>query len=243
MWLKFASLTWQVNDRLSLEGGALLQNHYIMQERFWGLRYVAQTFQDMYWHIPSSDLGFMARYKISEIFGIDAALTNGEGPRSHQDSEGAVKTAIGLDFVPSEKIQVRFYYHNRQAQTNGSENEQMFSAFAGVRPFKNLRVGAEYNYMNHQRNINNLDSYGFSFYSVLSINEATEIFGRFDQLAYDVPVHIDSYINAGNNAVIAGLSHSPVNKVWLSLNYQGHFYNENSVGNQNRVMLSMEYKF
>jgi len=243
MWLKFASLTWQVSDRLSLEGGALLQNHYITQERFWGMRYVAQTFQDMYWHIPSTDLGFMARYKISDVLGVDAALTNGEGPRRNQDSEGAVKSAIGIDIVPSGSFQTRLYYHNMQAKTEENQNEQMFSAFAGFRPLQKLRIGAEYNHMSHLRNQNNLDSYGFSVFSVFELSETTEIFGRFDHLAYDHPGNADNFTGADSNALIGGISHTPVNKVRLSLNYQGHFYDERTLDNTNSVMLSMEYKF
>ncbi len=243
MWLKFASLTWQVSNRFSLEGGALLQNHYITQERFWGLRYVAQTFQDMYWHIPSSDLGFMARYKISDLLSIDAALTNGEGPRRNQDSEGAVKSAIGIDVVPSKNIQARLYYHNSQAKTTENDNEQLFSAFAGFRPTKKLRIGAEYNYMNHLGNQNNLNSFGFSVYSVFSINEAVEVFGRFDHLAFDIPENIEYFSGNESNTLIAGFSYMPVHNVSLSLNYQGRYYDDSNLSDKNSVKLSMEYKF
>lgn len=79
MWLKFASVKWQVSQDFSIETGAILQNHYITQERFWGYRFVAQTFQDRYWGIPSSDLGFIAKYKVNDFLSFDAALTNGEG--------------------------------------------------------------------------------------------------------------------------------------------------------------------
>ncbi|MCF8362681.1 MAG: outer membrane beta-barrel protein [Prolixibacteraceae bacterium] len=243
MWLKFASLNWQVNDHFLLEGGALLQNHYITQERFWGMRYVAQTFQDMYWHIPSTDLGFMARYKINDVLGVDAALTNGEGPRRKQDSEGAVKSAIGIDIVPSKNIQARIYYHNLQAKATEKENEQMFSAFAGFRPTKKLRVGAEYNYMSNFSQIDNLNSYGFSVYSVVSFNKATEIFGRFDYLAFDIPKNIDYISGNDSNTLIAGVSYMPFHNVSLSLNYQGRYYNDNTLGDNNSVKLSMEYKF
>ena len=42
----------------------VLQNHYITQEKFWGYRYVAPTFQDKYYGIPSSDLGIIATLKL-----------------------------------------------------------------------------------------------------------------------------------------------------------------------------------
>jgi hypothetical protein len=197
----------------------------------------------MYWHIPSSDLGFMARYKINHVLGMDAALTNGEGPRRDQDSEGAVKSAIGLDIVPSESFQTRLYYHNLQAKESGNENEQMFSVFTGFQPSKKLRIGAEYNHMSHLSNQNNLNSYGFSVYSVFKLRETTDIFGRFDHLAYDHPGNTDNFTGSDSNALIGGISHTPVNKVRLSLNYQGHFYEESTLDNKNSVILSMEYKF
>ena len=118
MFLKFASLQWTMNEHWTLEAGALLQNHYITQERFWGLRYVAQTFQDLYWKIPSSDLGFMARYKSNKVFGFDVALTNGEGPRVNQDTEGKVKMAAGIDVNPAENIQTRIYGHFRNSENS-----------------------------------------------------------------------------------------------------------------------------
>ncbi|SFD87013.1 hypothetical protein [Thermophagus xiamenensis] len=242
MWLKFASLTWQINDHLSLEGGALLQNHYITQERFWGLRYVAQTFQDLYWHIPSTDLGFMARYKINKSWGLDVALTNGEGPRIKQDSEGALKNAVGLDFMPSERLQTRLYYHHSQAESYDDEDEQMVSAFAGFTANKKLRMGAEYNYMNNFSHLDHYNSNGFSVFSIWSVNQATDIFGRFDLYNFEVPENTSDSYGTDGKALIAGISHSPVRKVRLSLNYQGFFYDDNDL-NSNNINLSMEYKF
>ncbi|MDA3853164.1 MAG: hypothetical protein PF444_02845, partial [Bacteroidales bacterium] len=151
MFLKFASLQWKVNDKFTLQGGAILQNHYISQERFWGLRYVAQTFQDLYWHIPSSDLGFIADYKFNTILSIDVAINNGEGPRKVQDAFGKVKFSGGVDVNATEKIQTRFFYHNRQSATNSEETEQLFSVFAGYKPVSKFRIGGEFNYMSRLR--------------------------------------------------------------------------------------------
>ncbi len=158
MFLKFASLQWKVNDKLSLEGGAILQNHYITQERFWGLRFVAQTFQDLYWKIPSSDLGFIAAYKFNSVFSVDAAITNGEGPRKVQDAFGKVKFAGGMDINLSKKIQTRFFYHNRQSKANSAKTEQLFSVFAGYKTTTKFRIGGEFNYIQNLDNINNLNS-------------------------------------------------------------------------------------
>ncbi len=242
MWLKFASLRWQVNDRLSLVGGALLQNHYITQERFWEFRYVAQTFQDMYWHIPSSDLGFRANYKINDVFSLDAALTNGEGPRVKQDALGKIKYAAGLNINQGDKFQSRIYYHNRATGNDSLSAKQMFSVFAGYKPSHKFRIGGEFNYMNHLNNDSGTNSYGFSVFSAYHITESTQLFVRYDRLLYESEHFLPTTL-ADGNAIIGGLSYAPVKGINISLNYQGWMPDAENNSLQNNILLSMEYKF
>jgi len=242
MWLKFASLRWQVNDRLSLVGGALLQNHYITQERFWEFRYVAQTFQDMYWHIPSSDLGFRVNYKINNVFSFDAALTNGEGPRVKQDAFGKVKYAAGLNINTGDKFQSRFYYHNRATGIDSLSTEQLFSVFAGYKLNHKFRIGGEFNYMENLNNASGTDSYGFSIYSSYRLIENTSLFVRYDRLLYEVANNPLS-VEQDGNTIIGGVSYSPIKEISLSLNYQGWMPDEGSNNVENNVLFSMEYKF
>ena len=243
MFLKFASLQWKVNDKFTLEGGAILQNHYITQERFWGFRYVAQTFQDLYWKIPSSDSGFIATYKWNNILSVDAAITNGEGPRKVQDVFGKVKFAAGIDINPSEKVQTRIFYHNRQSKTNSEKTEQLFSVFAGFKPIPKFRIGVEFNYMANLDNISNINSYGFSFYSAYQLSNKTELFARYDRLLNEAPDNITTSNKKDGNTIMGGISHSPVKGVNISLNYQGWLPDETTNPNENSILLSMEYKF
>lgn len=242
LWLKFASLKWQVNNNLSLVGGALLQNHYITQERFWGFRYVAQTFQDMYWHLPSSDLGFCVNYKLNDVFSLDAALTNGEGPRAKQDALGNVKYAAGLDILPGDNFQSRIYYHNRTTGVDSLATEQMFSVFAGYKLNEKFRIGGEFNYMENLNNVIGIDSYGFSVYSVYHIKKNTQFFVRYDQLLYEAPNNSHPKDTNGNT-IIGGISCSPVKGINLSLNYQVWIPKTESNTPENNILLSMEYKF
>ncbi len=242
MFLKFASLQWKIDDKLTLEGGAILQNHYITQERFWGLRFVAQTFQDLYWKIPSSDLGFIANYKINKVISLDVALTNGEGPRIKQDELGKVKIAGGVDINPNNKIQSRIYYHNRQSTKNNNVTEELISVFIGYNLASEFRIGGEFNYIHNLENCLDLNSWGYSFFSIFDFNKKTNIFVRFDRLLFEeVPLENLTIIGNGNS-IMGGVSHSPINKVQFSLNYQGWF-EEDRTNPQNRLMLSMEYKF
>ena len=221
MFLKFASLRWKATENLTLETGALLQNHYITQERFWGFRYVAQTFQDLYWHLPSSDLGFMAYYKFNSTFAMDVAITNGEGPRLQQDDLGRVKIAGGLDIKPSKNVSTRIYYHHKSAHIAAGKTEQMLSAFTGWHISPKSRVGVEFNLMDNLQNVDGLQSYGFSMYGAVNISQQIQAFGRFDRLLYELPENetLTGYDNL--SAIIAGLSYNVVKGVFCSLNFQG----------------------
>jgi rhodanese-related sulfurtransferase len=241
MFLKFASVKWYANKRLSIEAGAILQKHYITQERFWGLRYVAQTFQDLYWKIPSSDLGFIAHYKINSFLAIDAAITNGEGPRIKQDAFGKVKFSSGLNFTPTKNIQSRIYYHNKQSGLDSSATEQMFSVFTGIKIKEKLRIGGEFNYMQALYNQINANSFGFSIFSAYKLKHNTELFLRYDRLINEAQQQ-ENYLSEENNTLIGGISFSPIEKIYFSLNYQGQFMN-NDNKKKNMLLFSMEFAF
>lgn len=241
MHLKFASLCWRVNQRLAIEGGAILQNHYITQERFWGLRYVAQTFQDKYWKIPSTDLGFLASYKISKYFSVDAAITNGEGPRLQQDASGKMKLAGGLDIFPTQKTQIRIYGHSRQTGVDTLFAEKMLSLFFGYKPGSKFRMGGEFNIMDKPGHHPGLSYYGYSLYTAYQIRKETSVFLRYDRLLSDLEPSVLPSMEQDGNAVFAGVSYSPVNGVNLSLNYQAWF--EQDTEPLNNLLFSFEYHF
>nr|NQU92104.1 hypothetical protein [Bacteroidota bacterium] len=240
MYLKFASLRWNATEKLTLETGALLQNHYITQEKFWGFRYVAQTFQDLYWRLPSSDLGFIAYYSFNKTFAMDLAITNGEGPRIKQDDMGSVKLAAGFDINPSGKLIGRIYYHHKTANTPLGKTEQLFSAFAGWRISPRSRLGVELNGIDNLQNIEGLKSYGYSFYGAVTISPQIQAFGRFDRLLYELPVD-EELIGFDNlSAIIAGFSYHAIEWVCCSLNYQGFILDGDDLNHG--FNLSFEFK-
>lgn len=239
MWLKFASIKWNITPKLSLETGALLQNHYITQERFWGHRFVAQTFQDRYWKIPSSDLGFLARYKINETISLDAAITNGEGLRVKQDDTGKIKFAGGIDVNLADWIQLRAYSHFRQSPINNSD-ESMLSLFAGFTPCDRFRIGGEINFMHNLNFVSDVNSYGFSAFAILDFADYFDVYFRVDQLSYNLPEASLSEL-LGGNAIISGVSYSPVESVRFSLNYQNWIQVSKNVS-ANVVGFSFEFK-
>lgn len=246
MTLKFASLEWKPSEKFRLQGGAVLQNHYITQEKFWGLRYVAETFQDRYFRTPSSDLGFIAYWSPSDKFGADLAITNGEGFRTDQDAYGKVKIAGGVDYKPSERWQTRIFYDAKATgDTLHSAPEQTVSLFAGFKIDKKFRIGADATYrINHQHYFAK-DVYGFSLFAAKSIFKDVELFCRYDRLmagnSQSNLLGWSNYTGPGH-ACIGGVHYSPAKGVALSLNYQGWLSDIQTAKTQHHVFLSFEYK-
>jgi hypothetical protein len=245
MTLKFASLQWKPSEHFNIQAGGILQNHYMTQERFWGYRYVAPTFQDKYFGIPSSDLGLIAYYKASEKFGFDVALTNGEGFRFDQDAYGDVKIASGIDFNPVKGLQTRFFYDNTKSKNPLKPAvQQLFSFFTGYKYADKFRIGGEYNYRMNHLNINDHDLFGWSFYGSYSVWKNTELFARFDLLQANTlngAANNWDYQNTGK-AYIAGIHYNLEKGVSVSLNYQGWQPEDDNLNFQHHIVMSFEYK-
>ena len=245
MTLKFASLEWKPNEHIKIQAGGVLQNHYITQEKFWGYRYVAPTFQDKYYGIPSSDLGVISYFKINEKIGFDIALTNGEGFRFDQDAYGDVKIATGVDYYPVKSLQTRIYYDYSQSNNPLKPSGQThYSIFAGYKFKQKFRIGGEFNYRENHLNITNHDLFGYSFFGAYRIFKRIELFARFDKLQANTinnDIHNWYYQNTGK-AYISGIHYNATNGVNISLNYQGWQPDYASINFQHHVVLSFEYK-
>jgi len=245
MTLKFASIEWKPNNIVKIQAGGVLQNHYITQEKFWGYRYVAPTFQDRYYGIPSSDLGVIGYFTLNEMLGFDVALTNGEGFRFDQDEYGDVKLAGGVDFNPIKGLQTRFYSdYTKSDNPLKPAEQQLFSIFAGYKFENKFRIGAEYDYRKNHLNISKHNLYGFSVYGSVLVTRNVELFGRFDQLrANTIGGDTQSWFFSGiGNAYIAGVHYTPAKGVNVSLNYQSWKPKDSSIDFQNHIVLSFEYK-
>jgi hypothetical protein len=243
MYLKVASLRWTPNDRFALEGGAVNQNNFLAFEAFYGYRFVAETFQDRYYLITSSDLGFAAYYKISDKLSLDASVTNGEGPRIDQDDFGKVKLAGGINFYPIRQIQTRVFYHLKSSGEPGyTAKEQLFNAFIGYRPDEKVRFGAEFIYIMGYQGIPGFVTYGGTVFGSVTLYKNLNFLIRYDRLIDKNHADIIIASLVSQNALITGFSLSPVKGITLCLNYQGSYRLSNSGPASHRVLLSFEYK-
>lgn len=245
MFLKFASVEWKPNDFITVQIGGVLQNHYITQEKFWGYRYVAETFQDRYYRTPSTDWGAIGYFTICKKLSADLAITNGEGIRSDQDQYGDIKIASGITYQSIDGLQTRFFYdYTKSNKPLSSVEKQLFSFFAGYKINDKYRIGGEYNYTKNHLHISGQDSYGYSLFGSYSINEQFGIFLRFDQLQANKVngmKHNWNYDNTGKG-YISGIQYTPVEGVNFSLNYQGWQPDNSDLNFRHRILLSFECK-
>lgn len=234
MTLKFAFIDYKYSDKLDVQVGSILQQHYIQQENFWGLRYLAETFMDRYYGIPSADLGFILYIKPTSNFSFDFALTNGEGFRKDQDKTGKVQLVTGISYNNSKEFQARIMYHHKAAINDNDPSRNLVSAFAGYKFNSQFRLGLEGNYFNSHKNISGNNFYGISIYGIESLNEKLELLVRYDRLNGELN-------NTNNiNSIITGLSYNLSKYVRASLNYQSRFY---EVGNSmQHVIFSTEFR-
>ena len=243
-FLKFAFLEFAPSDKFKIQAGGILQNHYITQEKFWGYRYVLQTFQDLYFKTPSSDLGIIAYYSPLEMFSIDAAITSGDGIRFNRESWGYPKFAGGLTVKPVAGLILRVYYDNYKGNVfPNTASQQTFSIFAGYRFRYKFRIGAEYNYHKNHDHIQGEDLYGPSVYGTYILNNKIEFFARFDLLQSNkTGIHNDPWnLQRDGQLYMAGISYYPVKGIALSLSYQGWNPRDHSTF-MNNIAFCFEFK-
>lgn len=245
MTLKFASLEWRPNGNVTIQVGGVLQNHYITQEKFWGYRYIAPTFQDRYYGIPSGDLGAIGYFRVSPKLRVDIALTNGEGFRFDQDAYGDVKLAGGVDYIPVKGLETRFFYDiTRSDNPVKPANQQLYSLFAGYKHGSLFRIGGEYNYRKNHLGLASHDIFGLSVYGATRISKRVELFARYDKLSSNTlkGEQKEWYYNHTGNAYMSGFHYVPVKGINVSLNYQGWQPASSKSEFQHHIILAFEYK-
>lgn len=242
MYVKVANLRWTPNDRLAIEGGAINQNNFIPFENFWGYRFVAETFQDRYYFIPSTDLGVAAYYKIGKRVTLDAAISNGEGPRIDQDNFGKLKFAGGLTFNPGENWEMRIFYHMKSSgETGFPARENLFNAYAGYRNGDKFRAGAEFVYADGFLSVPGQKSYGGTLFGVVTLYKSLKYLVRVDQISTITKEGPASFPMSGS-ALITGFLVHPLKGINVCLNYQGFYPEDKTISPTHRLLLSFEYR-
>lgn len=213
------------NEKFTLNAGLISLEQANIQEKFWGRRYLMQSFQYEYKFGSSADMGLWAKYNFSDKFAIDATCINGEGYKKLNVDKG-MRYGAGLTFKPNKNLTLRVYADNydvpEQDTTGKSQNAIAF--FAG---WKNdiFSLGAEYNMLINKSYVEDHDLNGASVYADAKIAKGTSVFARWDNLSSK-----DDWSESScGNLIIAGIEWkvnkhlvvTPNFRAWLSQSDSG----------------------
>ena len=225
-YLKNAYLAYN-KDALSLQFGMFGSNTFGVQQKAWAHRYLYKAFMDASKMASSTDIGFMAAYKINDMFSLDASVLNGKGFKV-RDTDNKYKATAGLTAKPVDALTLRAYF-------DIMDNQQTLAFFAGYKT-KALSLGAQYAMQQNHKMIDRLDISGLSVFGMYNATKKVQIFGRFDTL------------NSTGETYIAGVQYSPIKGVQIAPNVQAFQSNSSLLGTEvnkftTNYLLSMNIKF
>ena len=216
-FLKIAALSWKASDKLALNFGQVGTKNFKFQEKSWGNRYVSKSVQDEHKWANSADAGLTADYKISNKIIIDAQILNGEGHKSSQEENGKFRGALGITYVMSDRIALRFHRDITPRNTYGDNHaSQHINTFAIAYTDNNFDLGVEKaNMMNAQNMIEKRKDL-LSVFGNYNLSDKYAVFGRYDNLTSDEDWNI---LNDGNYTVF-GIERQMAKGVKVAINIQ-----------------------
>lgn len=234
-----ASLIWS-DKKLTVSAGITGTRIFEFQQRFWGKRYVANTYQSINGYGFIADLGFVIDYKFNDVWKADLSVMNGEGYSDLQLDDN-LRTSLGITITPAKTLAFRLY---GDIQDAGGLWQPVLVAFAG---FKNdlITIGGEISYKSNIDLQKGHHAWGVSSTGGINLTEKLEFFGRYD---YSTSVTIGdeilkwNYLNDGS-FVIIGLQYMLSPDAKIALNYQGKYpYSPLKTGTD-MIFLNALFKF
>ncbi len=234
-YFKTAALYWK-KGLWNIHAGIIDTEHYKLQEKYWGHRYIYKSMQDEHRFGPKADLGASVVFTPIRQLSFDASLMNGEG-YSNLQRDNAFKYSAGISWYPASSVIIRGYYDH----TVKDIIQSTLSTFLGCQ-YRKITAGAEYNRKFNSGFNPNHDQNGLSFYMAYDINERFELFGRFDRLSSTIPPEYSEPWNLvdDGSAVITGIQFHPVDQVKLALNYQDWVPYAANTDNSRFLFLNLE---
>ncbi|MCX6334998.1 MAG: hypothetical protein NT092_11965 [Bacteroidia bacterium] len=218
-YIREASLIWS-DEKLTVSAGITGTKIFEFQQRFWGKRYVANTYQSINGYGFIADLGVVVDYKFSDILKADLSVMNGEG-YSNLQLDNNVRTSAGLTITPAQTIALRIY---GDIQKMEGLWQPLFVAFAG---FKNdlITIGGEISYKSNIDLVQGHHVWGISSTGGINLTEKMELFARYDYISSVVTgddIEKWNHLKDGS-FVIAGLQYVLSPNAKIALNYQGRY--------------------
>ncbi|MBN1924407.1 MAG: outer membrane beta-barrel protein [Prolixibacteraceae bacterium] len=223
----------------SISAGIVGMNHFNVQEKFWGYRYIVKSFADQYKFGKSADLGILASYKLTDWFSADAAIVNGEGYSQLQEDSKFEYTA-GATFKVPKNLTTRLFVNYGPST---SFTKMVYAFFLGYQLTPAFSLAAEYNLLTGYQYKQGRNQVGYSFYSTYEFLDDWKIFARYDILNSNTPADISVPWNLAKDgsALIAGVEKELYGHLKISLNYQDWFPLAANMPNSSYIFLNLEF--
>ena len=195
------------------------------QQKFYGKRYVANTFQSLNGFGFDADLGAVVTYKITKRVEADLMVMNGEGPNNLQ-LDNNLKVSAGITTYPAQKTVIRFYA-DRMKISGVWQNTLL--AFAGYRS-DHFFIASEINYKADLDTINGHNAWGISSTGGITIFKKSEIFARYDYATSVIAPGDAIKWNTGkdNSFLVTGVQYTFSGSVKVAIDYQSTFPEDKS---------------
>jgi len=227
-------------DNLKISFGITDTHMFDFQQKFWGKRYVANTFQSINEYGYVADLGVSVEYKFNEKWRGDIEIMNGEGYSDIQLDNG-VKTSGGIIFTPVKQIAIRVY-----GDIENTQNRWRYT-LTGFLGFRNdlIMIGGEASYKSNLDMTGGHNAWGLTGTGGINIFQKTQLFARYD---YTTSVIVPgenvqwNFQNDGRFAII-GLEYTFSENVKMALDYQGT-YPYNTLNHfSDAIFVNAQFKF
>lgn len=234
-----ASITYTKN-KFNIALGITDTHLFDFQQKFWGKRYVANTYQSINGYGYIADLGVALDYKFNDIWKCDITIMNGEGYSDIQLDNG-VKTSAGLIFTPVKQIAVKIY-----GDVENPHYKWRYT-LVGFFGFKNdlITIGIEASYKSNLDLIGGHNAWGISGTGGINIFKKTELFARYD---YSASVIVPgentqwNFLNDGRFAVY-GIQYTFSENVKMALDYQGTYPYSTDKHVSDAIYVNAKFKF
>ncbi len=227
------------DDRLNAVFGIIGMKQFKTQENNWGYRYLYKSAMDEYKFNNSVDAGLYIKYEIADWMSADVTISNGEGAKSQQDTEGKYRMGYGAEIKPLDGLTFRAYYDYFYAPEpvagTLSDNQDMLALFVGYEQEK-FRVGVEYDILNNYKFVTDDNRDIFSVYGSVALAKQMQAFARYDMLMAEEAL-------SSENVAIAGFEYNVVKGVKVSPNFRYINYTDSSQEDGGFFYLNFEYKF
>lgn len=216
-YFREASISWS-DEKLTIALGITGTRIFDYQQKFWGKRYIANTYQSLNGYGFVADLGIAVDYIFNEFVKADITIMNGEG-YSNVQLDNSVRTSLGFTLTPSKQVAIRLYSDIQRIQNVW---QPMFVGFIGYRNSR-ITIGGEVTYKSNLEPVQGHHAWGLSGTGAVSLTKRTEVFARYD---YSTSFTLSessmpwNYFNDGK-FLVAGFQFAPVENVKFALDYQG----------------------